>query len=72
MLYIGTRPTLQNGTEISVEVNIFDFDGDLYNESLTVEFIDFIRGDEKFESIQQLIDQIYRDKDNVMKRLKNV
>jgi riboflavin kinase/FMN adenylyltransferase len=63
---------LQNGTEISVEVNIFDFDGDLYNESLTVEFIDFIRGDEKFESIQQLIDQIYRDKDNVMKRLKNV
>jgi riboflavin kinase/FMN adenylyltransferase len=72
MLYIGTRPTLQNGTEISVEVNIFDFDGDLYNESLTVEFIDFIRGDEKFESIQQLIDQIYRDKDNVIKRLKNV
>ncbi len=72
MLYIGTRPTLQNGTEISVEVNIFDFDGDLYNESLTVEFIDFIRGDEKFESIQQLVEQIYRDKDNVIKRLKNV
>ena len=72
MLYVGTRPTLQNGTEISVEVNIFDFDGDLYNESLTVEFIDFIRGDEKFESIQRLIEQIYRDKDNVIKRLKNV
>lgn len=72
MLYIGMRPTLQNGTEISVEVNIFDFDGDLYNESLTVEFIDFIRGDEKFDSIQQLIEQIHRDKDNVIKRLKNV
>ncbi|MDO5666099.1 MAG: bifunctional riboflavin kinase/FAD synthetase [Bacteroidia bacterium] len=72
MLYIGTRPTLQNGMEISVEVNIFDFDGDLYNESLTVEFIDFIRGDEKFDTIQQLVDQIYKDKENVKKRLKNV
>ncbi|MPM81574.1 Riboflavin biosynthesis protein RibF [bioreactor metagenome] len=72
MLYIGTRPTLQNGTEISVEVNIFDFDGDLYNESLTVEFIDFIRGDEKFDTVRQLVEQIYRDKENVIKRLKEV
>ncbi|MDO5523641.1 MAG: bifunctional riboflavin kinase/FAD synthetase [Bacteroidia bacterium] len=69
MLYIGTRPTLQNGTEISVEVNIFDFGGDLYNKSLTVEFIDFIRGDEKFDTLQQLVDQIYKDKESVMKRL---
>ena len=69
MLYIGTRPTLQNGMEISVEVNIFDFDGDLYNESLTVEFIDFIRGDEKFDTMQQLIDQIHQDRENVIKRL---
>lgn len=71
MLYIGTRPTLQNGTEISVEVNIFDFNEDLYNESLTVEFIDFIRGDEKFGSIRQLVEQIHRDKENVIERLKN-
>lgn len=72
MLYIGTRPTLQNGTEISVEVNIFDFDGDLYNESLTVEFIDFIRGDEKFDGIRQLVEQIHRDKEKVKTRLKNI
>ena len=72
MLYIGTRPTLQNGAEISVEVNIFDFDGDLYNESLTVEFIDFIRGDERFDTMAQLVEQIYKDKDNVKRRLKNV
>ena len=69
MLYIGTRPTMQNGMEISVEVNIFDFDGDLYNESLTVEFIDFIRGDEKFDTMQQLVDQIHQDRENVIKRL---
>lgn len=72
MLYIGTRPTLQDDSEISVEVNIFDFEGDLYNESLTVEFIDFIRGDEKFENIQQLIESIHKDKVNVIERLKKL
>lgn len=69
MLYIGTRPTLQNGTEISVEVNIFDFNQDLYNQSLTVEFIDFIRGDEKFDNIQQLVERIHQDKEVVKRRL---
>ena len=69
MLYIGTRPTLHNDNEISVEVNIFDFDGNLYNQSLTVEFIDFIRADMKFDSMEVLVGQIYRDKENVKKRL---
>ena len=70
MLYIGTRPTLHNDPQISVEVNIFDFDGDLYNQSLTVEFIDFIRGDEKFDEVQKLIDSIHRDREKVKARLK--
>lgn len=69
MLYIGTRPTLHNGNEISVEVNIFDFVGDLYNQSLTVEFIDFIRADMKFDSMDALVQQIHTDKENVKKRL---
>ena len=72
MLYIGKRPTLHNDPEISVEVNIFDFDDDLYNQSLTVEFIDFIRGDEKFDNVQELIDSIHRDKENVKKRLREI
>lgn len=72
MLYIGKRPTLHNDPEISVEVNIFDFDGDLYNHSLTVEFIDFIRGDEKFETVEKLIASIHRDKTDVRKRLMEV
>lgn len=69
MLYIGTRPTLHSDNEISVEVNIFDFDGDLYNQSLTVEFIDFIRADMKFDSMDALVRQIHKDKDSVKKRL---
>lgn len=70
MLYIGKRPTLHNDPQISVEVNIFDFDGDLYNQSLTVEFVDFIRGDEKFTTVEKLIESIHRDKAQVKARLK--
>ena len=51
MLYIGKRPTLHDDPEVSVEVNIFNFNGDLYDQSLKVEFIDFIRGDSKFTAV---------------------
>jgi len=66
MLYIGKRPTLHNGDNISVEVNLFDFDGDLYNKDLTAEFLDFIRFDEKFSDIDTLKEQIRQDKDTVI------
>jgi riboflavin kinase/FMN adenylyltransferase len=71
MLYIGTRPTLHNDPEISVEVNIFDFSGDLYEQSLTVEFVDFIRGDRKFDAMEELVEQIHKDKSMVIDRLKS-
>lgn len=67
MLYIGKRPTLHNGDNISIEVNIFDFNEDLYNKSLTAEFIDFVRPDEKFSDVDVLKEQIRRDKENVIK-----
>ncbi|HBX44654.1 MAG TPA: riboflavin biosynthesis protein RibF [Porphyromonadaceae bacterium] len=72
MLYIGTRPTLHHDNEISVEVNIFGLDEDLYNQSITVEFIDFIRGDIKFENIDRLVQQIRADKIAVKNRLSEV
>jgi riboflavin kinase/FMN adenylyltransferase len=71
MLYIGKRPTLHNSDNISVEVNLFDFDGDLYNKSLTAEFLDFIRPDEKFPDIETLKDNIRKDEENVIKAIGN-
>lgn len=65
MLYIGNRPTLHNGQHTSVEVNLFDFDGDLYNKDLTAEFLQFVRPDEKFANIDILKEQIQKDKDTV-------
>jgi riboflavin kinase/FMN adenylyltransferase len=71
MLYIGRRPTLHSDGEISVEVNVFDFDGNLYNQSMSVEFIDFIRSDRKFNSKEELTAQIHRDKEMVKQRLES-
>jgi riboflavin kinase/FMN adenylyltransferase len=71
MLYIGRRPTLHTDNEISVEVNLFDFNGNLYNQSMSVEFIDFIRSDRKFDTKEELVAQIHQDKESVKQRLKN-
>lgn len=71
MLYIGTRPTIHKSDEISIEVNIFEFEGDLYNRSLTVEFVDFIRPDMVFENTELLVRQIQQDKLTVLERLNN-
>ena len=70
MLYIGNRPTLHDNSHTSVEVNIFDFNEDVYNETITVEFVSFIRPDIKFNGVEPLIDQITKDKEIVKKKLK--
>lgn len=65
MLYIGNRPTLQNGDNISLEVNILDFSGDIYEEEITVSFIRYVRGDIQFDSLEALRGQLGRDRDRV-------
>jgi riboflavin kinase/FMN adenylyltransferase len=61
MLSIGFNPTF-DGTEQTIEVNILDFDKDVYGESLTLEFIQFIRYEKKFDSLEELIAAIDNDK----------
>ncbi len=58
----GTRPTV-DGEAARLEVNIFDFDRDIYGQRLTVRFRSFIRDERKFDSFDQLKDQIARDAD---------
>lgn len=70
MLYIGNRPTLHDNSHTSVEVNIFDFDDDVYSKTLTVEFVAFVRPDIKFNGIDPLIAQITKDKEVVKEKLK--
>lgn len=64
-LYIGNRPTV-GGSRKVIEVNIFNFDRDIYGESLTVEFHKFIRHDKKLDSLEALQKQITHDKEQVL------
>lgn len=68
MLYIGNRPTL-NGQDQSIEVNLFDFNGDLYGKTLCVEFIAHVRNDAKFNSLEELKAQIAKDKAETLRKL---
>ena len=63
MLYIGSRPTFENDDSLCIEVNIFDFSKDIYDESIIVEFVAFIREDCKFNSPDELRKQMEEDKD---------
>ena len=57
---LGYRPTF-NQKKILLEVNIFNFSGNLYNKKLSVEFLKFIRGEKKFKGISELKNQIKKD-----------
>jgi len=57
---LGYRPTF-NQKKILLEVNLFNFSGNLYNKKLSVEFLKFIRGEKKFNGVDDLRNQIKRD-----------
>ena len=61
MMNIGTRPTY-DGTTLSLEVHLFDFDGDLYGQTLTIDFLRRIRDEQPFESPEALRRQLEKDK----------
>ncbi len=65
MLNIGNRPTV-DGTFKTIEVNIFDFDREIYGENLTIEFVQKIRNEQKFNGLDELKAQIAKDKETCM------
>ncbi len=69
MLYIGQRPTIKDDNHRSVEVNIFDFDEYIYGQTLEVEFVEFIRPDATFESVEALQQQLSADREQARARL---
>ena len=64
MAYIGHRPTV-NGMTRNIEVNIFDFNSDIYNQQLRMEFLHFVREDIRFSSLDELVVQLGKDKHDV-------
>ncbi len=58
---IGKNPTFDDVTGVNVETNVFDFGGDLYGEEIKVTFVDKLRDEIKFSSVNELIKQIKAD-----------
>ena len=61
IMNIGRRPTLNNGTNLSIEVHIMNYEGNLYGKELHLSFIERIREEKKFASLDELRAQIQRD-----------
>jgi riboflavin kinase/FMN adenylyltransferase len=69
MAYIGSRPTI-NGMTRNIEVNLFDFDKEIYNDIIRLEFSHYVRGDVKFKGLDELKMQIAKDKEDILYLLK--
>ncbi len=59
---VGTNPTFE-GHERRVESYVLDFEGDLYGDGLGIEFVERLRGMERYDSISELVAQMHRDVD---------
>lgn len=68
MLNIGNNPTIE-GKGRSIEVNIFDFNKDIYNEEATIYFIDRLRDEVKFNNLEELKSQLAKDKEKAVEIL---
>ena len=72
MMYIGHRPTLEDGLGRSIEINIFDSEDDIYGESLMVFCLEHIRNDQTFTSMEDMVNQLkvdYQSTQTILKRL---
>ena len=70
MMNIGNRPTV-SGTNVTIEVHFFNYNANLYNQNLTIELLYFLREEQKFDSVNDLIIQLKKDKETSLNYLKN-
>jgi len=66
MLSIGYNPTVTDKKEIKIEANLFDFDKDIYGDVLEIQFIRKLRDEQKFPSLEALMQQLHQDKKDTL------
>ena len=69
MMNIGHRPTISENNKVVLEVNIFDFDKDIYNNIIRVNFLERIRDERKFNTLEELKKQLLADKEYSLNRI---
>ena len=68
MCNIGCRPTVSSGNARTIETHIFDFDEDIYGLDMKITFLERIREERRFDSLEELKRQLETDKANIWKR----
>jgi len=58
---VGVRPTFETGRGLLVESHLIDFEGDLYGQTMRVAFVERMRGERRFDSVGELVEQMWRD-----------
>ncbi len=58
---VGVRPTFKTGRGLLVEAHLLDFDGDLYGRELRLDFLERLRGERRFDSVETLVEQMHLD-----------
>ena len=69
MMNIGYRPTISESA-LTLEVHIFEFEEDIYNQYITVFFVKYLRDEQKFDSVEDLKQQLYIDKEQAISVLR--
>jgi riboflavin kinase / FMN adenylyltransferase len=69
MLSIGYNPTVTDKKELRIEANLFDFDKDIYGDTLEISFIKKLRDEQKFDSLEALKEQLHKDKEETKKAI---
>jgi len=65
MMNIGTKPTLSDSDQVSIEVHLFDFNGNIYDQYITVQLLSRIRDEQKFDSVYELKEQLQKDESTI-------
>ena len=71
MCSVGYNPTF-GVMGLTVEVNIFDFNEDIYGKDIRIEFVAFLRPEIKFSGVDELVNQLDLDKENSLNNLKDI
>lgn len=67
---VGYQPTFRTRTKkLVVEVHFFGFDGDIYGESIQISFVEFLRPVKRFDSVEQLVEELYVDKEQAVRSI---
>lgn len=64
MTSVGYNVTFKEDTGVTIECNIFDFDADIYDKDVRVEWLHYLRGEIKFDSAEGLVEQLHKDKED--------